>query len=210
MSTGAQTRPSLLIRIRDPANSPAWEDFVRIYTPLIHGYCRQRELQDADAADVAQEVMRSVMTAIRRFEYDPQVGSFRGWLLTVARNKVNNLLGASERRPQAATDTTLVERIETQSLAAEEARWDQDYHQRLFRWASERVRQEVRPATWQAFCLTAMENRSAEEAASATGLTVGGVYVARSRVTARLRELFSQVADDPPDLAPSLRACPVA
>lgn len=204
MRTEARTRPSLLIRIRDPADAPAWEDFVRIYTPLIHGYCRQRGLQDADAADVAQEVMRSVMQAMPRFEYDPHVGSFRGWLLTVTRNKVNNFLGARERKMQTATDAMPVGRIETQSLTAEEAQWDQDYHQRLFDWASEKIRQEVKPATWQAFWITALEDRPAEAAAGATGLSVGAVYVARSRVTARLRELFSQVADDAPDLLPSL------
>jgi len=207
MNQDAPTRPSLLLQIREPANHAAWEAFVRIYAPLIHGYCRRHELQDADAADVAQEVMRSVMTAIRRFEYDPGRGSFRGWLLTVTRNKVNTFLGARARRPQPASESTLLARIEAPNGATEEDRWDADYRQRLFEWACDKARQEIKPATWQAFSLTALDNQSAEEASAATGLSAGAVYVARSRVTARLRQLLSSVADDPPELLPGLPQC---
>ena len=210
MNPDAPTRPSLLLQIREPANHAAWEAFVRIYTPLIHGYCRRHDLQDADAADVAQEVMRSVMTAIRRFEYDPGRGSFRGWLLTVTRNKVNTFLASRARRPEAASESTLVGRLDAQARATEEDRWDHDYRQRVFEWASERVQQEVRPATWQAFSLTALDDCSAETAAAATGLTPGAVYVARSRVTARLRELVSSVADDPSEAIPYTSRCQVA
>ena len=53
------TRPSLLLQLRDTGDQRAWEDFVRIYTPLIYGFCRQRhhDLSDADAADITQEVI---------------------------------------------------------------------------------------------------------------------------------------------------------
>jgi RNA polymerase sigma-70 factor (ECF subfamily) len=36
----------------------AWSEFVRLYTPLVFAHCRRHGLQEADAADVAQEVMR--------------------------------------------------------------------------------------------------------------------------------------------------------
>lgn len=209
MRDESPTRPSLLLQIRQPANQAAWEDFVRIYAPLIHGYCRQRELQEADAADVAQEVLRRVVTAIRRFDYAPERGSFRGWLLTVTRNRLHSFLAAQSRRPEPATESALLQRLEAPPLAAEEARWEEDYRQRLFEWAAERVQHEVKPATWEAFRLTALEERSAEEAAATIGLRPGAVYVARSRVTARLRELIRSVADDPPHLPSEPTRCPV-
>jgi RNA polymerase sigma-70 factor (ECF subfamily) len=205
-----ETRPSLLLRLRDAGNNEAWEAFVQVYTPLIYGYCLRRDLQDADAADVAQDVMATVVSAIRTFEYDPARGSFRGWLLTVTRSRMLNHLArrgrnpaASVHRPGAGADPTA--ELEGQPTADESERWELGYRRRLFDWASDKVRQEVEPRTWRAFWLTAIEQQDGERTAAETGLSVGAVYVARSRVTARLRDLIASVANDPPDVAPYLR-----
>jgi RNA polymerase sigma factor (sigma-70 family) len=199
MKTGPLTRPSLLIRVREPGNGHAWEEFVRIYAPLIHGFCRQRGLQEADSADVTQEVMKVVVSAIRDFEYDPARGAFRNWLLTVTRNKISNCIAEIERRPQPAGDSTVIALIDNSDHSGLEAQWEADYRSHLFRWASERVRAEVRPATWQSFWQTAVEDRPAEAVAKATGLSPGAVYVARSRVTMRLRQIIESVTDDRSD-----------
>lgn len=55
-----ETRPSLLVRIRDISDQVAWQEFVEIYAPLIHAYSLRRGLQDADAADVSQQVLQSI------------------------------------------------------------------------------------------------------------------------------------------------------
>src|SRR5581483_3188670 len=68
-SASQSTRPSLLMRLRDAGDAGAWATFVDVYTPLVYGYLRRRGLQDADAADVAQEVMTEVARSIRAFEY---------------------------------------------------------------------------------------------------------------------------------------------
>src|SRR5205823_3239375 len=82
------TRASLLVRIRDGQDAEAWRQFVRVYAPVVYGFARKRGLQDADAADLMQEVLRSVAAAAGHLEYDPRRGSFRGWLYTVTRNKL--------------------------------------------------------------------------------------------------------------------------
>jgi len=110
------TRPSLLLRIRDVGNHEAWEQFVEIYTPLVYGFCRSRGLQDADAADVAQESMRAVAQAIGKFEYDPQRGKFRNWLLTVVQSKLHNFLAQQQRQPTPAGETTLQFKLERDSM----------------------------------------------------------------------------------------------
>ena len=71
------TRASLLLRLRDARNAEAWEQFVEIYTPIVFGFSRNQGLQDADAADVTQEVMRAVARAMEKFEYDRQRGKSR-------------------------------------------------------------------------------------------------------------------------------------
>ena len=62
------TRPSLLVRIKDPHDREAWEQFVEIYTPIIYRMACRRRLQDADAADLTQEVLRSVSGAVVRLD----------------------------------------------------------------------------------------------------------------------------------------------
>ncbi len=79
-----QTRPSLLARVRDVRDADAWQTFVTLYAPLVYRYVRQRGLQDADAADLTQDVMSAVARSIRTFEYRPERGRFRDWLRTIA------------------------------------------------------------------------------------------------------------------------------
>ncbi|MGR5411090.1 RNA polymerase sigma factor, partial [Vibrio sp. PNB22_8_2] len=76
------TRPSLLVRIRDGGDAEGWRLFVDLYGPLVYGFARRQGLQDADAADLTQDVFQSVAGAVRRLDYDPRKGSFRGWLYT--------------------------------------------------------------------------------------------------------------------------------
>jgi RNA polymerase sigma-70 factor (ECF subfamily) len=60
----------------------------------------------------------------------------------------------------------------------------------------ERVRGEFQEATWRAFWLTAVEGKNARDAGVATGLSPGAVYVAKSRVLARLKEEIQQLQEE--------------
>src|SRR3954469_20733139 len=106
------TRASLLVRIRDGHDQEAWQQFVQLYAPVVYGFARKRGLQDADAADVVQDVLRSVARNAERMDYDPEGGTFRGWLYTVARNKIYNFLTATKRRARGAGDVNSQERLE--------------------------------------------------------------------------------------------------
>src|SRR5580704_5367201 len=88
------TRASLLVQLRDGTNHGAWQEFMKLYGPVVYGFARKRGLQDADAADLMQDVLRSVSSAIGRLEYDPNQGTFRGWLFTITRNKVFSFLSS--------------------------------------------------------------------------------------------------------------------
>ena len=86
------TRVTLLNRLRDGRDGDAWREFIHLYGPVVYGFARNRGLQDADAADLMQEVLRSIARNAARMEYDPKRGTFRGWLYTVTRNKIYNFL----------------------------------------------------------------------------------------------------------------------
>jgi RNA polymerase sigma-70 factor (ECF subfamily) len=185
-----QTRASLLVQIRDGANHAAWQEFMRLYGPVVYGFARNRGLQDADAADLMQDVMRSVMNAIGRLEYDRGQGTFRGWLFTITRNKVFNFLSARRIRPQGSGDTTTNRLLDAQPEANDGADvWEAEYQRRLASLAMQRIQAEFQATTWRAFWLTAVEGASAAEAARQTGLSTGAVYVAKSRVLARLKQV---------------------
>ncbi len=189
------TRVSLLVRLRDPRDGDAWARFVDLYAPLIYGYGRKRGLQDADAADLTQDVLRAVCSGIRRLEYDSRRGTFRGWLFTVVRNKLRDFLSSRQRREQGSGDTELHRLLEEQPgrEAEQQALWEQEYEQQLFTWACDQVRRDVEPATWQAFWQLAIEHRRGKDVAGALGLSVAAVYLAKGRVVTRLTELIQEV-----------------
>jgi RNA polymerase sigma factor (sigma-70 family) len=196
MTDSPATRLSLLVRIRDGQDREAWRQFVQVYAPVVYGFARKRGLQDADAADLMQEVLRSVAAAVGRLDYDAARGSFRGWLYTVTRNKIFNFLDGRRRRDVASGDSAERERLEEQTAPNDgEAEWDREYERQLSAFAMERVRGEFQDGTWRAFWMTAVEGKSAREAGAAVGMSVGAVYVAKSRVLARLREEVRQLQE---------------
>jgi RNA polymerase sigma-70 factor (ECF subfamily) len=174
------TRPSLLLRVRDAADKEAWQQFVALYAPLVYRLARKRGLQDADAADVTQEVFHKVSTAIQNLDYDPHRGSFRGWLLTLARNGLCDFLARQKQHLQCRVGTTTQAMLEElSSRDEEESLWERDYEKRVFGWAVEQVRPCFKVPTWQAFWQMAVEGQSGDEVAQALGMTVGAVYVAK-------------------------------
>ena len=183
------TRASLLVRLRDGSNDAAWREFLHLYGPVVYGFARNRGLQDADAADLVQDVMRSVMRAIGRFHYDRRQGTFRGWLFTITRNKVFNFLSARRIRPQASGDSSTNRLLAEQPDGAGDSdQWDLEYQRRLASLAMDRIKGEFQEKTWRAFWLTAVEGAAAADAARQVGISPGAVYVAKSRVLARLKD----------------------
>jgi RNA polymerase sigma factor (sigma-70 family) len=189
------TRVTLLNRLRDGKDSDAWREFIHLYGPVVYGFARNRGLQDADAADLMQEVLRSVVRNADKMDYDPKRGTFRGWLYTVTRNKIYNFLNGQKNRPRGIGDSTAQERLESIPDRADEpdSQWDLEYQRQLSAKAMDRVRHEFHKATWQAFWGTAVEGRSAADVGTELNMSIGAVYVAKSRVLARLREEIKRI-----------------
>jgi RNA polymerase sigma factor (sigma-70 family) len=191
------TRPSLLVRIRDPHNGLAWSQFVAIYSPLVYRFARRHGLQESDAADVTQEVFSAVARAISQFDYDRRKGSFRGWLMTVARSKVQNFLGRRQARNQGVGGTEALRFIEQQpDIDDEEAFVEREHRRCLFDWAVAQIRNDFQEATWQAFWKTSVENKETQAVADSLGMTVGAVYIARSRVLAKLKRTIREIEEE--------------
>jgi len=193
-----ETRQSLLLRLSDAQDHQAWTEFLAIYEPLIYRLATRNGFQDADARELTQEVLLAVAGAIDRWDPDPKRGSFRGWLFRIARNLMVNFLAKRRHRPQAIGDTDFNRLLNEQSAnESDESRYfDHEYKRQTFHWAAEQIRPEFRENTWQAFWLTSVDGEAVQEVAAKLNMSVGSVYVSRSRVMARLRKEIERIAEE--------------
>ena len=190
MTDFPDTRDSLLVQLASPGNREAWEQFAAIYRPVIYRLARRRGMQDADAQDLAQQVLASVAAAIGRFEKSEENSRLRHWLRRIARNAIINALS---RRPRdrGAGGTSVQELLAEQPEEdddASAARIEVEYRRELYLQAARIVRRDVEPETWRAFELTVIENRPIDAVALELDKPVGVIYAARSRIMRRLRD----------------------
>jgi len=180
----------MILRLQDPNAAAAWGEFVEIYRPLIYDIAIKKGMQPADAADVTQEAMSRIVLAIERFDPDTVKGTFRGWLSTITRNLIVDFLRRDLRLPPTAQNSDQFQFLQSVPAPAEDTRWfDLQNRRQMFVWAAEKVQTEFRTSTWQAFWKTSVEHAAPADVASELGITVGAVYIARSRVIARLRAI---------------------
>jgi DNA-directed RNA polymerase specialized sigma24 family protein len=104
------TRESLLVRLGDGRDKQAWFDFVDLYSPIIYGFARRQGLQDADAADLVQEVLRSVARSLSC--YDHRKGRFRSWLMAVVRHRLSEFRAGQGRQVAGSGDTQVLQQLE--------------------------------------------------------------------------------------------------
>ena len=188
------TPSSLLDRLRSPGDGPAWERLLALYGPTVEGWCRRAGLSAEDAADVCQEVFRSVVRGITAFRRDRPGDSFRGWLYATTRNRVIDFRRRAGRQPQAAGGTDAHDRL--LELPAEEPPDSQaagTEARAVYERCVRLIRAEFEERTWRAFWAAAVDGRPAAEVAAELGMTPGAVYVAKSRVLKRLREEFGDL-----------------
>ncbi len=192
-----ETRDSLLIRVADARDQGAWEQFARIYRPVVYNVARIRGLQDADAQDVAQQVLVSVSKALPNWERRNESVRFRHWLCRMARNATINMLTRQPKDRAAGGDINLVD-IPDRSLDSDlDLQLDREYRRQLFRQAAEQVRSRADSITWQAFAMTMIDGLSITEAAERLQRSEAVIYAARSRIMRRLRDAAQALEDEP-------------
>jgi len=195
-SSGSSTRPSLLLRVRDPRDAEAWQTFVDVYARLVYRHCRGRGLRHEDAENVTQEVFAQVSQSIRRFDYRPDVGRFRGWLGAVTRNEVNRFLRKDSQAVHGSGGGEGEDGLGRAAARVEDTAWAEEFNAHLLATALARSRPHFEEQTWRAFELVWLDKRPATEVARELGVPIDRVYVAKSRVLERLQQEVRELAED--------------
>jgi RNA polymerase sigma-70 factor (ECF subfamily) len=178
-------------RARDPE---AWRRLMDLYQPLVRGWCQGCALQDADVDDVIQEVFAAAAANLDRFHHDRPGDTFRGWLRVIARNQIHLHYRRLRDRPQGAGGSDAWRNLEQipdplETTAETESAEIGD----LYRRALDQVRGDFEQTTWQAFWLTAIEDRSPAALADELGMTPAAIRQAKSRVLRRLKQEMGEL-----------------
>jgi RNA polymerase sigma-70 factor (ECF subfamily) len=181
------TSLTLIERVqRFPADPDAWDEFVRRYQPMIRAWCLKWGLQSSDADDVAQDVLLKLLGVMQRFQYDPS-RSFSGWLKVVTQNTWNDFCNDRRREPGQLSPEIPIPELSAARIDLEqglENLFDRD----LFETALRRVAKRVKPVTWEAFRLLAVEGLSGQEVGQRLSIPVAHAFVAKNRIQKLLQE----------------------
>lgn len=185
-----KTSASLLGRLRaDPGDEHSWSLFVERYGKLILKWCCRWGLKLQDAEEVTQNVLVKLSRQMQEFRYDPD-GSFRGWLKTIAYRTWCDFLTDQNRRRQCRLSDEVIAKLQTDDVAKSFLdEIERQSRNEEMENAMKVVRMRVEPHTWQAFEMTAIHNMPVEQVASALGIKVPTVYVAKSKVIRMIRNI---------------------
>lgn len=178
-----QTRATLLLRLKSdgPSREVAWEEFCRLYSPIIARFARARGVQADHVDELVQDVVAGFFAAQPRFQYDPSKGRFREYLMACVSNAVRTRLRREQDRPHRLAPDHGLE-------AGEAVDWDAAWRSAALEAAVCRLREHYGDnPTFQAFEAVVLRGQPADSVAQALGLSRESVYQAKSRLLAKLR-----------------------
>lgn len=183
------TRHTLIARLKNRQDALAWEEFVELYSPVIVRIAKQRGTRENDVQEVLQDVLLAIVKAISNYDPREQQGSFRRWLMTIAKNKALNRLMRKPLDELFRADAAGVDEFATPCAAGNlDAELEKEWQHQVFVMAAEEVRKRVQPQTWTAFWRTAVEGCEPEDVAKELGMELKPMYRLQRQIGHR--ELF--------------------
>jgi len=183
------TRSSLLGRMKNEEDQQSWLEFYNTYWKLIYNVARKSGLKDADAQDVVQETVLTVLRKIKEFEYNRDKGSFKGWLKVITRSRIMDHWRKSSRQPEKNTNqgteretSGLDESLPDPEGFELEKIWEQEWLSNIHSIALDRVKQQVSPQQFQIFDCYVLKEWSVEEIKKKLNFSSGQIYMAKHRV----------------------------
>lgn len=175
----------------------AWRRLDCVYRPFLTKWFRSRGVRAPDAADLTQDVLIVLMNDISEFRHSGRTGAFRAWLRNVSLHRLLNYLRAQRVRGTPVGGTEFNARMGCiEDFGASADCFDRQHDEAVLRRLLEELADEFAPATMTAFRRLTLDALPASDVAAELQISVGAVYIAKSRVLRRLREMASGYLDD--------------
>lgn len=183
-----RTTTALLAGLFDPKNAAAWETFDRRYRPILVGFARNSGLKELDAAEVAQETIVRFVEEYRSGRYERERGRLGAWLVTIARYRILDLRRRAGTARIVGGESAIVDLDDDRSVTAA---YETERRHAVLREALEelRTRSKTDPRTVKAFEMLVYHGLSTQVVAEELGISTHDVYLAKSRVAAKLRDI---------------------
>jgi RNA polymerase sigma factor (sigma-70 family) len=195
------TRWTLIRKLtQTDCDEESWREFYQMYQRLIHGVAIKAGLRNAEAQDIVQETMRSVCEKIHDFKPDPAHGSFKSWLLQMARWRIIDHIRKQPpaKSPSASIEdsgrTSTVARIPDPASLQLEAIWDEQWRKELFGLAVERIKEQVSPDQFQIFDFYMLRQMPVARILRSLKVSRAQVYLARHRVSKLIKKEIKTLA----------------
>lgn len=188
------TTTLILEGLADAANSQAWTQFVGYFRPVLVGFARNAGLSQAAAEDFTQQALLEFFKSFQTGNYDRAKGRLSHWLFGIARKVLSQTF---RKRPPERIATDLQKSSEQQPLenfagGGGEDLWQQQWEKMVMQICMDRARREFDEKTFAAFEMYALKELEPEEVAQRLGLSRNAVYIAKSRILTRVRELIQE------------------
>jgi RNA polymerase sigma-70 factor (ECF subfamily) len=187
------TRRSLVDGLANWHDRRHWQEFHKVYSKLIYGFARRSGLTDAEAHDALQETLLTVARRANGFHYDPTRGSFKGWLMQIARWRVadqfqKRLPSQPHLSPADTARTATIARAIDPAGPDIEAVWNTEWHRNILETALQRVKEKVSARQYQIFDCYVVKEWTAQRVQRDLGVNIAQVYLAKHRVAALLKK----------------------
>jgi RNA polymerase sigma-70 factor, ECF subfamily len=188
----SKTDPGLIERLQKSSQTLSWKEFDDIYRPRLYREARLKNLDHADAEDVAQNTILEFWKKMSngKFVYDSTLGTLRGflaktigWRIKDHRRKEKKLPRIAPRTPRSSSRSGgTVDRIPDQRPLPSEALADEDWSETLQRRAIQNIKPHANPKSYQLYEHLVLKNWPVAKVAEAFEVSNQRVYMARHRI----------------------------
>ncbi len=197
-----ETRTSLIRRLQEQNQGTSWETFVHVYGRIVYTLSLRAGLDAQDAEDATQDTLATVARLLPQFRYDPARGSFKSWILTIARSKIIDTYRRRQRparfippAPETPDDTAFLERIPDPAILPPDEAMEEEWRQGLLHAARDAVRQRLSPKQYQIYDLHVVREWSVGKVTEALQISPNQVYLAKHRVSEAIATEVARLAE---------------
>jgi RNA polymerase sigma factor (sigma-70 family) len=193
------TRKSLLIRLKNWNDQESWQEFCQIYQRIIYDVAMKAGLRTVEAQEVVQETLLSVAKKIAGFDYNPEIGSFKNWLLKITKRRIVDQL---RKRPLATegaegSPAVSIEQLSDGSVSSLEAAWDQEWRGAVLEMARALVKRRVGAKQYKMFELYVIQALPLKKVTATLGVNAAQVYMAKYRISKMLKNEMKRLEENP-------------